>query len=156
MNHEPWILGISCSHNGAVCLLHGDEVVIALQEERVSRLKRRRISGSRPSAALRRCLDYASIRAEDLSLIVLSVAGIATAPEHDLSLNPDLRDAIRTVPVLVVPHHLAHAASAFGLSGFADAAVLVVDGIGSPSTVMSPTICEYDSGCSAVMPSSWA
>jgi len=137
MSDEPWILGISCSHNGAVCLLHGDEVVVALQEERVTRLKRRRVSGSRPSAALRRCLDFASIRAEDLSLIVLSVAGIATSPEHDLSLNPDLRDAIRTVPVLVVPHHLAHAASAFGLSGFADAAVLVVDGIGSPSSDLS-------------------
>jgi carbamoyltransferase len=137
MSHEPWILGISCSHNGAVCLLHGDAVVVAIQEERVSRLKRRRISGSRPSAAVRRCLEVASIRAEDLSLIVLSVAGMASEPEHDLSLNPDLRDAIRSVPVIVVPHHLAHAASAFGLSGFADAAVLVVDGIGSPSTDLS-------------------
>ena len=26
---DPWVLGISASHNGAVCLLKGDEIVVA-------------------------------------------------------------------------------------------------------------------------------
>lgn len=45
MSKAPWILGIGCSHNGAFCLLHGDELVVALQEERVSRVKRHGVSG---------------------------------------------------------------------------------------------------------------
>ena len=133
MNRAPWILGISCSHNGAVCLLHGEELVVALQEERVSRVKRHVVSGSRHSAALIRCLAYAGIGPADLDLIVLSVAGPLGLPEHDLRRNPDLREALARVPTLAVSHHLAHAASAFGLSGFRDAAVLVVDGVGSPA-----------------------
>jgi len=30
---DPWVLGISASHNGAVCLLKGDEIVVAIQED---------------------------------------------------------------------------------------------------------------------------
>ena len=40
---EPWVLGISASHNGACCLLSGAEVRVAIQEERLVGQKRRRI-----------------------------------------------------------------------------------------------------------------
>ncbi len=32
---KPWVLGLSASHNGAACLLHGDRIVAAVQEERL-------------------------------------------------------------------------------------------------------------------------
>jgi predicted NodU family carbamoyl transferase len=53
---QPWILGISASHNGSACLLRGDEIVVAIQEERLSRFKRQRIFGAGPSLAIDYCL----------------------------------------------------------------------------------------------------
>ncbi|HTQ81306.1 MAG TPA: carbamoyltransferase N-terminal domain-containing protein, partial [Thermoanaerobaculia bacterium] len=72
---EPWVLGISNSHNGAVCLLHGDRIEVAIQEERLTRRKRHLIHGSLPTLAINYCLDYAGIKASDLSLVVSSVVG---------------------------------------------------------------------------------
>jgi hypothetical protein len=49
---KPWVLGIASSHNGAVCLLHGDEIVVAIQEERLPRLERAPHPGARKSLAI--------------------------------------------------------------------------------------------------------
>ena len=35
LKKDLWILGISASHNGSVCLLKGNEIVAAIQEERL-------------------------------------------------------------------------------------------------------------------------
>jgi carbamoyltransferase len=126
------VLGISNSHNGAVCLLHGDRIVAAIQEERLSRRKRHVTHGAYPSLALNYCLSHAGIKPRDLSLIVNCAVGRVTLPAEDVTLNPLLQPAKNNIPVLTVPHHLAHAVSAFATSGFADSAVLVVDGVGSP------------------------
>jgi carbamoyltransferase len=132
MIEPPWILGISASHNGAACLLKGDELVVAVQEERLSRFKRHRIYGSEPAASIAYCFDYADIEPRDLSLVVLCIQGRAHEPQHDIRLNPFLKEALRQTPVVVIPHHLGHAVSAFATSGFEDAALLVIDGAGSP------------------------
>ena len=130
-NSSPWVLGISGSHNGAVCLLKGDEIVVSVQEERLIRKKRRKIYGAQHTLALDYCFDYAGIKPSDLSLVVLSVIDSATSPMHDLKLNPFLQVELNKIRTLVIPHHLAHAASAFATSGFEESAVLVVDGLGS-------------------------
>lgn len=128
-----WVLGISASpHNGAVCLLKGDEIVAAVQEERLNRIKRAAIYGAYPSLAIDYCLDYAGIGPGDLSLVVSCVTNRAKTPEQDLSLNPTLRTRVHQTPVLYIPHHYGHAFSAFATSGFAEAAILVLDGVGSP------------------------
>jgi carbamoyltransferase len=61
MNEAPWILGISASHNGSACLLKGDRIVVAIQEERLTRYKRHRIQGGRTSKAVAYCLNYAGV-----------------------------------------------------------------------------------------------
>ena len=132
MNKEPWILGISASHNGSVCLLKGDEIVVAIQEERLSRFKRHRIRGAGPSKALAYCLDYAGIEPSDLSLVVLCVQGRAADEIHDLRREPLLNIIRHSIPTLIIPHHYGHAFSVFATSGFKESAVLVVDGTGSP------------------------
>ena len=131
-HNATWVLGISASHNGAVCLLRDDEIVVAVQEERLSRFKRHRIHGSEASRALAYCLDYAGITPDDLSLAVVCLQGRARDAENAVEANPALGRARGRVPTLLIPHHLGHAVSAFATSGFADAAVLVVDGAGSP------------------------
>src|SRR5438046_637077 len=120
----PWILGISASHNGAACLLKGDEIVVAIQEERLTRIKRDRIFAGQRSLAVEYCLDYAGIRPQDLALVVLSVTGRSNDSRQDLRQN----SLLRSVPAILIPHHLAHAISVFATSGFKESAVLVVDG----------------------------
>jgi carbamoyltransferase len=138
MATDPWVLGLSASHNGAACLLHGDRIVVAVQEERLTRTKRAITHGAYESLAISYCLDAAGITAKDLSLVVLCAANSSRAPEEDLTLNPRLRLGLHGVPHEVVPHHVGHAVGAFATSGFADAAVLVVDGAGSPAADLLP------------------
>lgn len=134
LNKDPWILGISASHNGSACLLKGDEIVVAIQEERLSRFKRHRIRGAGPSDAVAYCLNYAGIEPSDLSLVVLSVQGRMTDDIHDIRREPLLNVISHNIPTLTIPHHYGHAFSAFATSGFKESAVLVVDGAGSPAS----------------------
>ena len=136
--NEPWVLGISCSHNGAVCLLKGSEIVAAIQEERLTRVKRRRIHGAVPSLAINYCLQHAGITPRDLSCITYCTTGTADRAHEDVALNPLLRAAHHGVPILNITHHMAHAVSAFAASGYEDSAILVVDGVGSAETDFSP------------------
>jgi carbamoyltransferase len=135
---SPWILGISASHNGGACLLKGDEIVVAIQEERLSRVKRDRVFAAETTACLAYCLDYAGIQPEDLTLVVLSVAGSASDERNYTLRNPLLKLELNGVATCVIPHHLAHAVSAFATSGFKESAVLVVDGRGSPFEDLLP------------------
>ncbi len=132
MNTHPWILGISASHNGSACLLRGDEIVVAIQEERITRFKRHRIYGAGPSRAVSYCLNYARIQPRDLSLIVLCVQGRASEQKHDIRLDPILNVLTNSIPTITIPHHYGHAVSVFATSGFEESAVLIVDGAGSP------------------------
>ena len=78
------------------------------------------------------CLSFAGIRPEDLSCVVLSVTGWANDVRHNLLKNPQLQVARNRLATILLPHHYAHAMSAFATSGFSESAVLVVDGVGSP------------------------
>ena len=128
---EPWILGISASHNGAFCLLQGKEVRVAIQEERLTGLKRDRVYGGRSALGLQYCLETAGISASDLSMVVVSCQRSAKAEENNIWLHPGL-SGLTQVSRHYVSHHLAHAASAFATSGYDRAAVMIVDGLGSP------------------------
>lgn len=134
---SPWTLGISASHNGAVCLLKGDEIVAAIQEERLTRIKRDHIYGAEHSFSIAYCLDYAGIQPADLDMVVLSAVDSTDDPRHDLQRNALLKLPLTQVPAITIPHHLAHAISAFATSGFRESAVLVVDGKGSPTADMT-------------------
>jgi carbamoyltransferase len=130
MTKEIWILGIGGSHNGSICLLHGNKIAVAIQEERLVGAKHARVYAGRKSLGIRYCLDAAGISLEHLDRVVVASQRAIRHPENDHRLNPDLRGL--TAPVDVVSHHLAHAASAYATSGFKHSAVLVVDGMGSP------------------------
>ena len=134
---KPWVLGLSASHNGAACLLHGDRIVAAVQEERLVGKKRARLYGSRPSLAVEYCLAQGGIGAADLDMIVICAQSALNLPENDLTANRMLDVKGNGTPTLTISHHAGHAISAFATSGFDDAAVLVVDGMGSPTSDLS-------------------
>jgi carbamoyltransferase len=134
-NIKPWILGISTGyHNGAACLCHGDEIVVAMQEERLARRKREPIRHMRRSLAIEYCLAAANIKPDDIDLIVDCAISDsppgATAPIEE-SMRIMLGGGERLPEVVQIPHHLGHALSAFYTSGFEESAVLVIDGGGS-------------------------
>lgn len=133
----PWVLGVGASHNGAACLLHGDEIVVAVQEERLTGRKRERVWGGAEAFSIRYCLSYAGIGPSDLDALVVCVAGRAHSQKHNVRAHPLFRELAPGVPILTIPHHLGHAVSAFATSGFREAAVLVVDGLGSPEEDLS-------------------
>jgi carbamoyltransferase len=132
MTNAPWVLGISASHNGAACLLRGDQVVVAIQEERLTRRKRDKVRGGEPSLAIQYCLDAAGIAPEDLSMVAVSAPADLTRLRQDVRFNPQLHRALLKVPSMHVGHHRAHAISAWVTSGLSECAVLVIDGVGSP------------------------
>jgi carbamoyltransferase len=145
---EPWVLGVNTSHHhGSMCLLKGSEIVVAIQEERLTRTKRDALRGFKP-LSLNYCLDYAGITAADLNLAVgCGVTWQQRTAEWLKAILPE-------VPILTIPHHLGHAVGAFATSGFSEAAILVVDGAGniiSDLTIDSPHIAKR-----AVIPNSAA
>jgi carbamoyltransferase len=127
----PFILGINASHNGSCCLLRGDRIVAAIQEERLTRRKRHRIGASEPAQSIGYCLETAGITAADLAMVVVCVQKGSRDVRNDVQLNPVLRLAHNNVKCRVISHHLGHAISTFVTSGFTEAAVLVADGVGS-------------------------
>lgn len=140
----PLVLGLAASHNGGAALVKGSDVIVAIQEERLSRAKRARVWGARPCLSISYCMDR--MAPDLLDLVAISVQGHATAPEQQLAANPLLSSKTRT---LVVPHHYAHAAHAFSTSGEREAAVLVVDGMGSPIEDLSSaeqSVCRPATG----------
>ncbi|AIP67095.1 carbamoyltransferase [Burkholderia thailandensis] len=128
-----WVLGLAASqHNGAACLMRGDKIVVAIAEERLSRVKRQGIAGARASLAFDYCLSAAGISARSLDRVVLCTQTSRHLPEHDVRSNPQLASLAHDGRIRFISHHVGHALSALRWAGAPDAAVLVVDGLGSP------------------------
>ena len=149
------IVGVSCGyHDAACCLLQDGAITVAVQEERFTRIKN---DPSIPRHAFRHCLESAGLTIADIDAVAYyedprkklgRQAWMCMAPGIDEKRRDALRrrlaaksprEEIRSVlgfecPVEVVDHHMAHAASSFYFSGFADAAVLTADGVGEWTT----------------------
>jgi len=153
-----YILGLSCFyHDAAACLLR-DGVPVGAASEQV--FTRRKHDPDFPISAIRWLLSEAGITAADLDAVAfydkpilkferLMLSHLATFP-HSFSqfvrgmpswfatkLRLDkllIRELDYRGPVLYGHHHLSHAASAYYPSGWDEAAVLTVDGVGEWST----------------------
>ena len=135
MGREPWILGISNNmHNGSACIIRGGELVVAIQEERLTRIKRARIDFNDSFLCVMYCLRMAGITPSDLSLVAECSA---EGGHRGAYQGSRLQHYLGEIPHLLVSHHLAHAASCGGPSGFDQATVLVIDGGGSPANELS-------------------
>ncbi len=160
-----YILGISCFyHDAAAALLKDGVIVAAVAEERFARQKH---CLDFPCHAVKFCLDCAGITADQLDYVgfyekpLLKFERILLSHIHTFPYS--FRSFLYAIPlwlrqklwiksiiqkelkfsgeVLFVEHHLAHAASAFLVSPFKEAAILTVDGTGEWAT----TACGYGS-----------
>ena len=157
------ILGLNAYHGDAAAALVVDgELVAAAEEERFNRVKH---CAGFPAQAARWCLDDAGIAPEDLDHVAIGrdpkanlVPKLARTIRHGLSarylrqrlenaarvrdVGAELARALDVDPKRIratthnVEHHRAHAASAFLVSPFEQAAVLTVDGFGDFASTM--------------------
>lgn len=155
-----YILGISCFyHDAAAAILRNGELIAAAEEERFTRKKH---DYDFPENAIRFCLEYAGITAQELDYIVfyekpflkferILMTSLQTFPrswrvfkEAMITWLLDKLWIKRTLTakldvsdekILFSEHHLSHAASAFYPSPFNEAAIMTLDGVGEWTTV---------------------
>jgi carbamoyltransferase len=143
------VLGISAFfHESACCLLTDGQLVAAVEEERFSRIKHDR---GFPMASLRYCLDAGGIDLCDVDCIAYyeepsrKLSRQLWSGHPGKSLSELWNDARRPEQVIrehlgfdgafrTYGHHRSHAAAAFLFSGFSEAAILTVDGVGEWAT----------------------
>lgn len=152
-------LGINYSqmHDSSACIVRDGELLFAVAEERISRLKH---DARFPQLAVRACLEFAKARPEDLDAVCFGWPAPGALFRHDLKcyatgqMRPTSANLLNSARYYAsmrhqkggakaftrqfgnarlryIDHHLAHAISAYGYSGFADSAVVVMDGRGA-------------------------
>ena len=149
------ILGInSVYHELAAALLVDGKLVAAVEEERFNRIKHGKAAEfdnphQLPERAIRFCLNHAGLIAGDIDHVAYSFNPKMRQTQYRTEWwDPRLEETFRlrlgqvrgAVEELLggplqqkfhfVPHHMAHAASAYFPSGFDRAAILTIDGIG--------------------------
>ena len=152
------VLGISCYyHDSGAALVRDGELVAAAEEERFSRRKH---DNRFPRLAIDYCLGEAGITANEVDYIgfyekplvkfnrILETI-LADWPRtlrpwlkalplwlgHRLHIGREIQTQLNTdKDILYCQHHLSHAASAFLVSPFEEAAIITADGVGEWTT----------------------
>ena len=152
------ILGLSAFyHDSAAALVQDGRLIAAAQEERFSRKKH---DEGFPSQAVKYCLAEAGITMDDVDHVVFYdkpftkferllltyldqfphgfrtfMQAVPIWMKDKLWMRSLIRHELNfTGPILFNDHHLSHAASAFLVSPYNEAALLTVDGVGEWST----------------------
>jgi carbamoyltransferase len=146
-------------HDSSACLARDGEVLFAVAEERLSRVKH---DARFPALAIQACLDFAKLRADQVDHVGFGWSSPRFAFLHDLfcyargSQRASYLNLLNSsrhflsmwhqrggqnrfayhfgrvrAPMRFVHHHLAHAISAYAFSGLDDAAVVIFDGRGA-------------------------
>ncbi|MEH3114788.1 carbamoyltransferase family protein [Pedobacter terrae] len=148
---DTYILGTGLSHDGSTVLLKNGRIIVAIEKERLSRIKH---DGGNDFDTVRYCLDFAGISASDLTLIVQASNFESNILPHQYAGRRYFDEHIE-IPVITLSHHLAHAWSAIGMSPFKECNVIIIDGAGSPyhhcidlkDTMVTPKTFGHDMYC---------
>jgi len=154
------ILGVNCyGHDSAATLLVDGMPVCAVEEERFVRKKH---VGTFPENAIRCCLEMGNLKGSDLDAVGFYWDPTVHRGKQLLHLLRFLPDSLNLLDARIetarelrrikgkiasflgvsaskiqfVEHHLAHAASAFFVSPFEDAAIFTYDGVGEWTTTL--------------------
>jgi carbamoyltransferase len=151
------VLGISAHyHDAACCLLRDGELIAAAEEERFSRSKH---DPRLPWRAFRFCLEQGGITLADVDCVAYYENPTKKLSRQIwMALHPEAADSVRRMVINRLPnridrverqirgmlgydgrleifdHHQSHAASSFFYSGFDEAAILTLDGVGEWAT----------------------
>jgi carbamoyltransferase len=149
MSDAPVVLGINRTQDASACLMQGSRLLWAIQKER---LTRRKHHWGQPGDVRDLYLPRLSWPERPIDVVVECFSSDEEGrrlPLYEeelaasLRLAPDCRRAR-------ISHHLAHVYSVFHPSPFREAAVMIVDGQGSPVSELT----EYWAGA-AYVPGDW-
>ena len=146
-------------HDSSACIVRDGELLFAVAEERISRIKH---DSGFPRLAVQACLDFAGVPAAQLDEVCFGWPLAGATLRHDLKcfitgkMPASYQNGLNSVlhflsmwhqrggakrfiqhfgkvkaRMRFVDHHFAHAISAYAFSGFADSAVVVMDGRGA-------------------------
>ena len=121
-----YILGLGGSNHGfSACLMEDDKIVCMVDDERITRKKDSVGLGIELAKGYARkyCLEYANISLNQVDYIV---GNDFLSPSYYFRLEDK---------ITLINHHMAHACSAFFPSNMEEAAILVMDGVGSKKKV---------------------
>jgi carbamoyltransferase len=161
-----FVLGLNSTHDAAAALLRDGELVMAVEEERLSRVKHH---FGMPRRAIAACAAAAGVSIADVEHAAFYMnprKWLASNAVHFLRGLPASRRYLARKPALwrsfvgvsgrlraetgfrgrlhVVDHHTAHIESAFWPSGFEEAAALTIDGAGEAETTVLARVDERD------------
>lgn len=155
------VLGISALyHDSAACIVRDGEIIAAAQQERFSRIKH---DMELPNDAIKFCLEQEGIDATEVDIVAFYDNSILTLDRFiqnvlaagedsqdliDLSFDSVFSDKIwihkrlkdllwsgeKKGKIVVLQHHISHAASAFYPSPYDEAVILTMDGVGEWAT----------------------
>lgn len=147
-NKKSVILGLNGwmerGHDASACLLVDGKIVAFAEEERFTR--KRYSYDSLPINAIAYCLQEGKISVEELDKVVY---GWNMPKSYRIRRNKfpfskeqileqlfprNLYEYKKLPPLEFIDHHLSHAASAYRLSGFSKASILVLDGQGEDAS----------------------
>lgn len=123
-------LGINIGHDQGAAIVKDGKLLGAISQERIDRIKHS-ASIHPPFVAIDALLSYTQIKITDIDCV-----GFSSTAVHIDDLQSYVRDAFKeyyslpNIKILSVPHHQAHAESAYFTSSFSEAIVLVADGGG--------------------------
>ncbi len=142
------IIGISAFyHNSACCLIQDGILKVAVEEERFTRKK----NDSRlPCNSFEFCLENSDLSITDIDCIAYYEDPLKKIERqkwsgydinklhHEMDPNRPINEIRKLLgyegPIEIMNHHLSHAASSYYFSGFDEAAILTVDGVGEWAT----------------------
>ena len=126
-NKKTVAMGLTNGHDRGCAIMIGGELSIAINEERISRIKRD-MSDRLAIKSINYCMSHLNLNWEEVDVITYTTTDVKDV----------MRDQIKKmVPVEFkgtiefIPHHMAHAYSTFGGSDFDESAVVVADAMGS-------------------------
>lgn len=160
LEHEKTILvgeTFGLGHDSSAAMICQGRVSSAIEEERLNRIKH---TNKAPVNAVRACLVNAACTIDDVDFFALNFKKDTidlNIKKSELDFKKKLMSVeeyinrifiqslgkeINTKKIVYVPHHIAHAESTFLLSGFDEALVVILDGVGDNSS----GIIQYRNG----------
>jgi carbamoyltransferase len=119
-------MGLSTGHNRGAAITVDGEIKVAISNERITRIKTDH-SEELPVESMQYCIDALGISYDDIDIFVYNI----TEPVNTATRDFELVTGQPLSKLKFIPHHIAHAYSTFAASGYEEAAVVVVDAMGS-------------------------
>ncbi|NNM43783.1 MAG: hypothetical protein HKM07_05520 [Chlamydiae bacterium] len=154
---NPTILAFSCYfHDSSACIVKDGKILAAVDEERFTRKKH---DASFPINSINYCLQTAKVKTVDFVVFYENPDLKWQRIQETIKKNPPSEEARNRIvklwtelkfkhkisetfhqktglnnAILFLDHHLCHAASSYYVSGFDEAAVVTIDGVGEKIT----------------------